>query len=161
MYISSEIFFFILESHRNTLNRKHVEYPLHNKFQEEQIATAFRRRSFREAIISLVISVTPHGKTQLLLDKFSWNLYRGFWLNPNNQIQIWGKSNKKKQPLYIKTYIHLYKYLVSDEIGKKRYGTAGGAEEKVANLNTEKVYKHAVFFQVLRSKIRRHFSVWG
>jgi hypothetical protein len=70
VYISLE-FFFILESHRTTLNSKTVEYVLHNKFQEERMAAAFRCRSFREAIISFVISVTPHGKTRLLLDNFS------------------------------------------------------------------------------------------
>jgi len=63
--------FFILKSHRTTLNQKLVEYVLHNKFQEERMATAFRSRSFRETIISLVISVTPHGKTRLLLENFS------------------------------------------------------------------------------------------
>lgn len=47
-----------------------MEYVLHNKFQEEQMVTAFRGRLFREAIISLVISVTPHGTTWLLLDNF-------------------------------------------------------------------------------------------
>jgi hypothetical protein len=67
------------------------------------------------------------------------------------------KIEQKKQALYVKTYIHLYKYLVSDEIGTKIYGTAGGAEEKVANLNTEIVYKHAVFFSGTQVKNQKTF----
>jgi hypothetical protein len=68
---------FFLESHHTTRNPKSVEYVLHNKFQEERMATAFRRRSFRQATINVVISVTPHGTTWLLLDT-SRETYRRF-----------------------------------------------------------------------------------
>jgi len=67
-------------------------------------------------------------------------------------------EQQKKQALYIKTFTHLYKYQDSYEICTKRYGTAGGAEEKVANLNTEKVYKHAIFIPGIEVKNQKAFQ---
>jgi len=64
----------------------------------------------------------------------------------------------EQQGLYIKIYISLYKYLVSYKIGIERYYTVGGAEEKVANLNTEKVYKHAVFIPGIEVKNQKAFQ---
>ena len=43
--------FFFFESHRTTLNLKPAEYVLHNKFQEERKATAFRRNHFEKLIL--------------------------------------------------------------------------------------------------------------
>lgn len=42
-------------------------------------------------------------------------------------------------------------------MGTERYDTAGGAKEKVANLNTEKVYKHAVFIPGTKVKNQKAF----